>query len=35
MLAQVFGIVAGVGRIPAPDIPFVLPQAMQIDARSA
>jgi energy-coupling factor transporter ATP-binding protein EcfA2 len=32
MLAQVFGIAAGVGRLPAPGVPFVLPQTMQIGA---
>jgi iron complex transport system ATP-binding protein len=33
MLGQVFGIAAGVGRVPAPGVPFVLPQAMQLGAR--
>jgi heme transport system ATP-binding protein len=35
MLAQVFGIAAGVGRVPAPGVPFVLPQAMQLGAQRA
>jgi heme transport system ATP-binding protein len=33
MLDQVFGIAAGVGRIPVPGIPFVLPQTMRVAGR--
>ena len=29
MLRDVFGVAGGIGTIPRPDVPFVMPQLMQ------